>query len=244
MSAVSFRRRRSVSARSTVLFVTVLSVFVSMPVLAQCDPAGVRRPWFPAALAPIEHELFKNELAARGLCARSSANASIGDQPQALLEEVEREAAGPRCDGVCEPMRQKLAPLGEAHDLEDLTFQKECSAAAASLPKEAQPSCLRVCVVERRRLGAKAVWARLVRLLERSLPDQARGLALSSVRAALRQQGLGVPPSSIRLEVGGDEAEPHVRAEGWLYPGGPRVRLRTALMSAGCGLMAWGVTTW
>ena len=46
-----------------------IGCFVAFRALAQrCDPAGVVPPPFPEAEVPIELELFKDELAARGVC--------------------------------------------------------------------------------------------------------------------------------------------------------------------------------
>ncbi len=244
MSAVSFRRRRSVSPRGALVALSVLVMFVSLPVMAQCDPAGVQPPWFDETEVPIELELFKDEVASRGVCTSESGVVRFNDQVQSMLEASEQQSASLRCSGVCEPMHQKLSPLGETHDLEDRTFQKECSAATSALPVDARSGCQRVCVVERRRLSAKAVWARTLRLLERTLPYQGHAFDLKAAKATLKEQGWGAPPSSIRFDVVGENATRHVRAEGWLYPGGRQLRLKTAQLSAGCGLVAWGVTTW
>lgn len=204
----------------------------------QCDPAGIVPPPFSEAEVPIELELFKDELAARGVCAAQAGGDQYARGYDVLLRTVERQSVELRCNGLCEPMRQKLVPLDEAHDLEDLTFQKECRAATKGLPAP----CLRVCVVERRRVGARAVFGRTRRMLELSMPYQRPPLDPKNPRPALN--GALPAPSSIRLEVVGEKDERHVRADGWLYPGGPRLRLQTTLMSAGCGQMAWGVTTW
>ena len=244
MSAVSFRRRRSVFPRGALVAVSVLVMFVSLPVMAQCDPAGVQPPWFDETEVPIELELFKDEVAARGVCTSESGVVRFNDQVQSMLEASQQQSASLRCSGVCEPMHQKLSPLGEAHDLEDLTFQKECGAASSAVPADARPVCLRVCVIERRRMAAKAVWARTLRLLERTQPHQGFAFDPKAAAAALKFDGLSTPPSSIRFSVVGRDRDRHVRAEGWLYPGGRQLRLKTAQQWAGCGLMAWGVTTW
>lgn len=211
---------------------------LSLPALAQCDPAGVVPPEFPQTEVPIERELFKDELAARGVCPVLPVRQDFSNGSDVLLQTALQHSLDLRCDGVCEPMRAKLAPFDEAHDLEDLTFQKECRAATKGLPAP----CLRVCVVERRRLGARAVFGRTRRMLELALPYQAKPLDPAHPRPALN--GAQPAPSSIRFDVVGEKSERHVRADGWLYPGGPRLRLQTALMSAGCGHMAWGLTTW
>lgn len=218
-----------------------LVCLVSLRALAQqCDPHGVMPPQFPEAEVPIELELFKDELAARGQCSPGAPGSPYETDLQKLLEDARRQSADLRCSGVCEPMRKKLTPLDEAHDLEDATFQKECRVATKGL---AEP-CLRVCVVERRRLGARAVFGRARRMLELAMPYQRPPLDPKNPQATLKPLGAGAPPSSIRFDVVGEKNERHVRADGWLYPGGPRLRLQSALMSAGCGHMAWGVTTW
>ncbi|MER2561211.1 MAG: hypothetical protein ABTQ32_10845 [Myxococcaceae bacterium] len=222
-----------------------LVCLVSLRAAAQpCDPHGVMPPPFPEAEVPIELELFKDEVAARGVCTSEAGVVRFNDDVRSMLEASEQQSASLRCSGVCEPMHKKLSPLGETHDLEDLTFQKECGAAMSALTAEARPGCLRVCVVERRRMAAKAVWARTLRVLDRTQPYQGNAFDPKGAMAWLKAQGWGAPPSSIRFEAVGQKAERHVRAEGWLYPGGRRLRLKTAQMSAGCGLMAWGVTTW
>lgn len=215
-----------------------IGCFVALRAFGQCDPAGVVPPPFPEAEVPIELELFKDELAARGVCGALYATEQYARGYEVLLRTAERQSLDLRCNGVCEPMRQKLGPLDETHDLEDLTFQKECRAATKGLPAP----CLRVCVVERRRVGARAVFGRTQRMLELSLPYRGQPLDPKNPRAALN--GAQPAPSSVRFDVVGEKNERHVRADGWLYPGGPRVRLQTALMSAGCGQQAWGVTTW
>lgn len=216
-----------------------LVCLLSLRAFAQrCDPSGVMPPPFPQTEVPIELELFKDELAARGVCPALYASEDSSRGYDVLLQTAEKQSRDLHCNGVCEPMRAKLAPFDEAHDLEDLTFQKECRAATKGLPSP----CLRVCVVERRRLGARAVFGRTRRMLELSLPYRGQPLDPKNPRAALK--GAQPAPSSIQFDVVGEKNERHVRADGWLYPGGPRLRLQTALMSAGCGQMAWAVTPW
>lgn len=223
--------------------VSSASLLVAAAAVAQCDPSGVPFPRPPGEI-PIENELFKDELAARGTCRVESVPGLGVDELRDLIDSVSQESSRTTCTGVCEPMRKKLVPLGEAHDLEDLTFQRECGVATAGLPPAAREPCLRVCVVERRRVGAKAVWARTVRLLQRAFPHAEAPGDPAAAREVLSQQRLGVPPSSIRVEAMTQEKDRPVRAEGWLYPGGGLLRLRTSLMSAGCGASAWGVRSW
>ncbi len=93
MSAVSFRRRRSVSPRGALVALSVLVMFVSLPVMAQCDPAGVQPPWFDETEVPIELELFKDEVAARGVCTSESGVVRFNDQVQSMLEASQQQSA-------------------------------------------------------------------------------------------------------------------------------------------------------
>jgi hypothetical protein len=191
-----------------------ISVSVSLRAFAQmCDPSEPP-PVIPPAEIPISFELFKDELTARGKCTSGQGTLVDGTEDQRSL----------RCDGVCQPMRQRLAPLDGAHDLEDQTFQNECEAAILAVPKPSQPNCLQVCIVERRRTAAKLVFDRTLRVLNRKLggsqpPFDTKTLGPTFVG------GSGSPPSSIRFRV--LTLGSGVVAEGSLYPGGPRLRVST-----------------
>ncbi len=229
-----------------VRFVIGLWVLLASASFAQegrCDPHGVDLPEFFAPSVPIEHELFPDELAARGTCFPPGRSIPLGSDVSTLLVNAEREAVD-ACDGVCEPMRKRLVTLGEDHDLEDTTFQKECGAAASGLPAAVKDPCLRVCVVERRRASARLIFLRTVRALDLSLPWRKPTRLGTEVREWLKRERVAAPPSPIRLEVSGPEHQRSVRAEGWLYPGGPRLRLETRLVAAGCGLTQWGIARW
>lgn len=227
-------------------FVIVLGVLLASVSFAQedrCDPQGVELPVFLALSVPIERELFPDELAARGTCSPPTQGSPFPTDLSTLLANAERGAVD-ACDGVCEPMRKRLVTLGEDHDLEDTTFQKECGAATSGLPAAVKDPCLRVCVVERRRASARIVFLRTVRALDLSLPWRKPTRLGTDVRDWLKREQVAAPPSSIRLEVSGPESQRSVRAEGWLYPGGPRLRLVTQALSAGCGLTQWGIARW
>lgn len=204
-----------------------MSVSVSLRAFAQmCDPPNPP-PITPPAEIPISLELFQDELSARGKCTSGQGTVVDGTEDQRSL----------RCDGVCQPMRQSLAPLDEAHDLEDQTFQNECEAAIRAVPKQSQPNCLQVCIVERRRTAAKMVFDRTIRVLYRTLggspPFDTKMLGPTLVK------GPGSPPSSIRFRVV-TLIGPGVVAEGSLYPGGPRLRLSTREHAC----RTWAVGRW
>ena len=96
-----------------------LICLVSLRAAAQrCDPHGVMPVPFPEAEVPIELELFKDELAARGVCPVLRARQDFSNGSDVLLQTSLQQSLDLRCDGVCEPMRAKLAPFDEAHDLE------------------------------------------------------------------------------------------------------------------------------
>lgn len=221
----------------------VLLASISFAQEGRCDPHGVDLPEFQDLSVPIEHELFPDELAARGRCVSPGRSSPIRPDVSTLLVNAEREAVD-ACDGVCEPMRKRLVTLGEDHDLEDPTFQKECGAATSGLPAAVKDPCLRVCVVERRRASARLIFLRTVRALDLSQPWRKPTRLGAEVREWLKRERVVAPPSSIRFEVSGPETQRSVRAEGWLYPGGPRLRLETRLVGAGCGLTAWGIVRW
>lgn len=221
----------------------VLLASVSFAQQGHCDPVGVSLPEFVAPSVPIERELFPDELAARGTCFFANQSSPIRPDISTLLVNAEREAVD-ACDGVCEPMRKRLVTLGEDHDFEDATFQKECRAATSGLPAAAKDPCLRVCVVDRRRASARLIFLRTVRALDLALPGRKPTRGGTDVREWLKRERVTAPPASIRFEVSGPENQRSVRAEGWLYPGGPRLRLETRLVGAGCGFTQWGIVRW
>lgn len=219
------------------------TLVVAAPSVAEpCDPAATPPPVF-AASGTVEDDLFADERAARGTCTVAAERPDFRDSPVEVSEKQARVFV--QCDGVCEPMRSKLAPLDSAHDLEDLTFQKECRDATAKLPEKARAPCLRVCVAERRFFAAPAIFGRTVRALESTLPSQpGGGLKLADVRKAARNSGFGPLPSNVTLDEVTDRGPRRVRATGWVRPGGAALRLQTNLLGSGCGQSAWGIERW
>jgi hypothetical protein len=209
----------------------------------QCDPRGPVQPEFRGLSVPLDRELFPDELAARGVCSAPTPSTSFQTDLATLLANAEREGTI-ACDGACEPMRKRLVPLDDNHDLEDTTFQKECATASSGLRGSLKDTCLRVCVVERRRASAPITFLRTVRVLDLTLPWRRPTGLDTDIRKWLGQQRVAGPPSTIRFEVSGPDDERSVRADGWLYPGGPRLRLVTQLAGAGCGRSAWGIVRW
>lgn len=210
-----------------------------------CDPHGIGSPSYTFGEVPIELELFPDEVALRGRCspAAEAAWPPRGDYARELSESAAKREREWICDGVCEPMRQRLPAFVEDHDLEDATFEAECKSATAVLRADLRGSCLRVCVVERRRLSAPIVYARTLRAMDAVLAGRTMG-APQALGAYLATNHLGAPPSSIRFAY--EDVQGHVRvtAEGWLYPGGPLLRLRTQELDGGCGTKGVGVARW
>lgn len=235
--------------RSSDLSRRLLACALSMSVATQaepCDPAVPPLPNF-FTKSSVEAQLFADERAARGTCTFGRVNSDWRDSAIELAEKTtESDSASLSCNGVCEAMRPKLEPLGREHDLEDLTFQKECQLATSKLPANERERCHRVCVAERRFIAAPAIFARTLRALEATLLQRSTPpLKLSEVRKSLTSSGYGAPPSSISLsEVTDAKGTKHVRAEGWVFPGGPHLRLETTQVGAGCGHSMWGIAPW
>jgi hypothetical protein len=166
-------------------------------------------------------------------------------RPREMADAVERQAHQRRsCSGVCEPFRAALPQLDDQHDLEDETFQRECTTAVAGIDAKVRGECRHVCLVERRLEGARLLFARVMRGLytfESKLPNAAQGD--DGVRRSWTDAKLPLPPRRVRLAttIG---AEPTMTAQGALYPGGPALRLRLARGDAGCGATEWTVERW
>ncbi len=208
-----------------------------------CDPKGadVARYEDP----PIDDELFPDELALRGKCDEQPMTRDMTRRVHETVDAVEAHARGHRsCSGVCEPFRAALPQLDDKHDLEDETFQSECTAAVAKLDANVRGGCRHVCLVERRLEGSRMLFARVMRGLdafESKLPNVALGDA--EVRRMWSDEKLPPPPKRVRLAttIGADTA---MTAEGTLYPSGPALRLRLARGDAGCGATEWTVDRW
>jgi hypothetical protein len=205
-----------------------------------CDPKGaeVARYVEPAAL---ERDLSPDELALRGECFDHHTESMYRPRtPDELSMDLMRDvlSGGRECTGVCAPMNKALPDLDDKHDLEDETLQRECTAAAAKLEAKIRGGCRHVCLVERRKLASKAIFARTMRGLftfARGLPDG------GDARQAWTAANLPLPPRRFRLEiVPGKE----MRADGAFYSGGPPLRLRLVEGNAGCGQSQWTVDTW
>ncbi len=210
-----------------------------------CDPKGADVARY-ADPEPLAHELFPDELALRGKCEEEPSSRDMTRSAREVAPELTREViAGRRsCDGVCEPMRASLPELGEKHDLEDETLQRECTAAVAKLDERVRGACRHVCLVDRRKLASKAIFARTMQGLdafEDKLPSASADDA--QVRRMWTDAKLALPPRRFHLATTVGES-PTMSAEGAYYPGGPLLRLRLVRGNAGCGYSQWTVDTW
>jgi hypothetical protein len=209
-----------------------------------CDPSGpeVARYVEPADL---DAWLLPDELALRGKCWKqptSSPDFSVQDRVRNLSRALE---AGFDCSGACRPMRAALPRLDESHDLEDETLQRECAAAAGKLGAAIRVGCQHVCLVERRKLAARAIFARVMAGLYAfarkpfgSGPDEFDG----AVRNRWTAAKLPLPPRRFHLRVRTNQDT--MSAEGTLYPGGPTLRLELTKTDTGCGASDWTVLPW
>jgi hypothetical protein len=208
-----------------------------------CDPKGadVAQYQEPA----IDKDLFPDELTLRGKCTEDTPSRDFTRNSFEAAQALEQQGTRHRsCNGVCEPFRAALPPLDEKHDLEDETFQRECTSAVGGLEEKVRGGCRHVCLVERRLQGSRTIFARTMRGLnafEDKLPSAVLGDA--DVRRMWTEKTLALPPRRVRLAttIG---ADPSMTADGTLYPGGPALRLRLARGDAGCGLTQWSVDRW
>jgi hypothetical protein len=207
-----------------------------------CDPKGadVAR-WVEPSL---DDTLFPDEIALRGKCTEEALVRDYTRNPNELAAALQSQASdGHRsCDGVCEPFRAALSKLDDHHDLDDDTFQRECTLAVTKLDEKIRGGCRHVCLAERRLQGARMLFARVMRGLyafEGKVAKIARSDA--DVRRMWSEQGVALPPKRVRLAT---TTSAEMTAEGTLYPGGPALRLRLALMNAGCDQMEWSVERW
>lgn len=205
-----------------------------------CDPKGadIAQYWEQTGL---DRELFPDEIALRGTCMRRSAG--VAWSHDRVADEVERESmTNVDCSGVCSPMNESLPTIDRAHDLEDETLQRECTAAVTKLDAPIRAGCRHVCLVERREQASKAIFARLMRGLasfEGKL--QKTKLGDAEVRRMWKDAQLPLPPKRFVL---GTTDTPTMTAAGAYYPGGPLLRLRLLEEDAGCDVTAWGVNRW
>jgi hypothetical protein len=210
-----------------------------------CDPNGADVAQYQEP-AELDDALFPDELALRGKCDEERSSRDTTRNPQEVSINLARQVLSNRrtCDGVCEPMRSSLAPLDDKHDLEDETLQRECTTAVGKLDERVRAGCRHVCLVDRRRLASKALFARVMGGLfwfEAKLPGKAAGDA--EVRAMWTSESLPLPPRRVRLAITSGK-ENTMTAEGAFFPGGPPMRLRLVYGDAGCGLYQWTVDAW
>jgi hypothetical protein len=206
-----------------------------------CDPKGadIAQYW---EQKPLERELFPDEIALRGTCMSRSSEMTWGYDR--IVDKVERESMMKAdCSGACKPMNESLPQIDRAHDLEDETLQRECTAAVTKLDAPIRAGCRHVCLVQRREQASKAIFARVMRGLasfEGKL--QKTKLGDAEVRRMWKEAQLPLPPK--RFVLGTTEAPETMTAEGAYYPGGPLLRLRLLEEDAGCDVTAWGVNRW
>lgn len=204
-----------------------------------CDPRGADVARY-AEPEELETALFTDERTLRGECRTEPVDARF-DTVSETVTALTREVGSETCTGACEPMRGALPVLDTTHDLEDNTLQRECTAATAKLGAELRAGCRHVCIVDRRRLASKAIFARVMsglfafasRLPAANADDEA-------VRRTWHDAGRPLPPKRFHLS-----ADPTtMSADGTFYPGGPALKLRLMLGDAGCGRTSWTVLPW
>ena len=205
-----------------------------------CDPKGATNAQYHEQ-PDLQRELFPDEIALEGTCMRPS-HETVWDVDR-IMSEVERESmATADCSGACQTMQEALPVLDRAHDLEDETLQRECTAAVKKLDAKTRAGCRHVCLVERREQASKAIFARVMRgLWAFDGKVQKTKLGDAEVRHSWQVAGMSLPPKRFVL---GTTEEPAMTASGAFYPGGPSLRLKLSEQNAGCGATAWGVSTW
>ncbi len=210
-----------------------------------CDPKGADVAQYAEPPA-LEHELFPDELALRGKCIDEPERRDMTRNARELAMDLTRDVLSSRreCDGICEPMRAALPELDEKHDLEDETLQRECTAAVGKLDARVRGGCRHVCLVDRRRLASKAIFARIMMGLytfEAKVPAATYDDA--QVRRLWTEEKLPLPPRRFHLATTIGKLTT-MTAEGAFYPGGPLLRLRLVEGDAGCGQSQWTVDKW
>jgi len=131
-----------------------------------------------------------------------------------------------------------LPPLGDAHDLEDETLQRECTVAVTKVDPKLQAQCRHICLVDRRELASMAIFARTMLGLW-SFKDHRPPQSADAHKTWLDAK-LPPLPKRFRLTIEKDT----MSADGTMYPGGPPLRLRLTEGSAGCGQSEWTVDRW
>ena len=205
-----------------------------------CDPKGADIAQYREQ-PELDRELLPDEIALRGTCSRRRLDTVFGIDR--VMDQVESESMQPEeCSGECHPMEQALPRIDPAHDLEDETLQRECTAAVTKLDEKIRSGCRHVCLVLRRERASKAIFARVMRGLwafDGKLTKTKLGDA--EVRRMWRDARLPLPPKRFVL---GTTETPTMTAAGAYYSGGPMLRLQLLEEDAGCDVTAWGVNRW
>jgi len=205
-----------------------------------CDPKGADIAQYREQ-PDLERELFPDEIALRGTCTPLRHDTVCGIDR--IMDQIEVDAmSAVECSGACAPMRESLPALDRAHDLEDETLQRECTAAVTKLDSKIRTGCRHVCLVQRREQASRAIFARVMRGLWAFNGKLTKAkLADADVRRMWKDAQLPLPPRRFVL---GTTDTPTMTAAGAYYPGGPPLRLQLAEEDAGCDVTAWGVDRW